>query len=537
MANNNFINSLSLAESGGSSHAKNPRSSATGVGQFINSTWLSLIKKHKPEVAAGKTDEQLLQLRYDPNLSKELMGIYANENAGYLKSKGFAPTEGVLSLAHFAGPSGAAAILANPGQTVRATLGEEAVQANPFLKGKTNADLIEWAEKRVGTKEGKSSGVSRLAQALKQPAIQQEQRSSSLPAKSAPKTYDKQRYQGGNRLIEAGQALANTKNPNWLSALGATGLAAYGSYLKDSEEKSKQAQEQVSLERIQEAAQNAPPIVKALLQSPDPNEKQAGIQALLQASMQPQKDDKWKLSRDGATMFNEVTGETKKNPDAPPSVGLRLTKGEEAIDRKFAEDNVDFRTGGESEILKRLGQLKETKENLDSGDDSITGPVIGMMPDWLSAFVNPEAISNRERVEEVAQSNLREVLGGQFAMKEGEQLIKRAYNPALSEEENSKRVGRLIEQIKRALDAKKAAVEYFHKKGTLKGYKGPVMPSLDEIERAIEGEAVETLATKAPSRPEGKTDRQLLLEARDALANGAPEGAVKKQLEDWGVKF
>jgi hypothetical protein len=103
---------------------------------------------------------------------------------------------------------------------------------------------------------------------------------------------------------------------------------------------------------------------------------------------------------------------------------------------------------------------------------TLSGPIVGNVPDRVSAFINPDAISAREAVEEVVQRSLREILGAQFTEKEGERLIARAYNPKLQESENRLRVGRLLAQVMAAADAKEDAFRYFEQHGTMQGWTG-----------------------------------------------------------------
>lgn len=141
------------AESGGDSNARNPNSSASGVGQFIDSTWLSMLAKHRPDLVDGRSRDELLTLKSDPNLSRDMTAAYAADNAGILTKAGLPVTPGTTYLAHFAGPKGAVGILnADPGTPVDAVLGRAAVAANPFLKGKTASDLAAWADRKMGDK-------------------------------------------------------------------------------------------------------------------------------------------------------------------------------------------------------------------------------------------------------------------------------------------------------------------------------------------------------------------------------------------------
>lgn len=138
-------------ESGGNTNAKNPRSSAAGLGQFIDSTWLKMVRTYRPDVAAGKSAAQIIALKTDPALSRQMTEAYTNENAEYLKNRGVQTTAGNLYLAHFAGPAGAVQVLkADPNASVASVLGQDKVRANPFLAGMTVRDLAAWADKKMG---------------------------------------------------------------------------------------------------------------------------------------------------------------------------------------------------------------------------------------------------------------------------------------------------------------------------------------------------------------------------------------------------
>lgn len=145
------IDQIIRVESGGNPNAKNPLSSATGPGQFLNSTWLSMMSKYRPDLTTGRSREEILSMRTDPALARSMTEAYAAENAGMLTKAGFQPTAGNTYLAHFAGPQGAVNILgANPSTPVANIMGPDAMKANPFLANMTAADLIKWADNKMG---------------------------------------------------------------------------------------------------------------------------------------------------------------------------------------------------------------------------------------------------------------------------------------------------------------------------------------------------------------------------------------------------
>lgn len=146
-----IVDSIISNERGSTPDARNPNSSAMGDGQFLEGTWLETLAKYRPDLTG--TRDQLLAMRADPALSKAMTDAYANQNAGILSSAGLPVTPGSTYLAHFAGPKGAIGILnADPSIPAGAILGERVVQANPFLKDMTAADLRNWADRKMGAK-------------------------------------------------------------------------------------------------------------------------------------------------------------------------------------------------------------------------------------------------------------------------------------------------------------------------------------------------------------------------------------------------
>lgn len=137
-------------ESGGDPNAANPNSSARGAGQFLDSTWLDVARRNRPDLAS-LPDNELLAMRSDPVLSRDMVSAYAAENSSALKDAGFPVTPGNTYLAHFAGPGGARSVLqADPNTPVVSILGEKVAAANPFLRNMTAGDLTAWADKKMG---------------------------------------------------------------------------------------------------------------------------------------------------------------------------------------------------------------------------------------------------------------------------------------------------------------------------------------------------------------------------------------------------
>lgn len=142
-----YADKIISVESGGNATAKNPRSTATGAGQFIESTWMEFINERHPEL---KNNANVLDLRNNPELSREAVQWYGSKNASVLSRNGLPVNDATVYLAHFAGPDGAVKLLQNGNKDVSEVLGNAVVRANPFLKGKTAAEVVMWSARKMG---------------------------------------------------------------------------------------------------------------------------------------------------------------------------------------------------------------------------------------------------------------------------------------------------------------------------------------------------------------------------------------------------
>lgn len=133
-----YLVKTAARESSFNPSAKARTSSATGLFQFIESTWLETMKEAGPKHGLEKYSDQILQtksgkyyvndpqvkreildLRKDPEISSMMAGALTQKNAAYLERKiGREPTDGELYMAHFLGAHGASRLIdatnANP---------------------------------------------------------------------------------------------------------------------------------------------------------------------------------------------------------------------------------------------------------------------------------------------------------------------------------------------------------------------------------------------------------------------------------------
>ena len=132
----NYLLAQAKLESGLDPNARAGNSSASGLYQFLGSTWLDTLKKHGAEHGLGwagnaATDPalraQVMALRHDPQASAMMAAELAGDNQTALSSAlGRTPDPSELYLAHFLGAQGATqflgALASDPGQSAAALL-------------------------------------------------------------------------------------------------------------------------------------------------------------------------------------------------------------------------------------------------------------------------------------------------------------------------------------------------------------------------------------------------------------------------------
>lgn len=159
--------------------AKAGSSSATGLYQFIDSTWLGMMERHgakyglgryadaisvRPEggyeVADPKMRHEILAARLDPRTNALMAGEFAKENAEHLQATvGGKVGATELYLAHFLGAGGAETFLksraAAPGQAA-ADVFPAAARSNPGVfydgatgRGRSLQEVYDWVRNKI----------------------------------------------------------------------------------------------------------------------------------------------------------------------------------------------------------------------------------------------------------------------------------------------------------------------------------------------------------------------------------------------------
>ena len=172
-----------------------------------------------------------------------------------------------------------------------------------------------------------------------------------------------------------------------------------------------------------------------------------------------------------------------------------LTEFQKSMDAQAGKDTAEYiGRGGSAQTARNIKQLTDVEgilQNAIESGEGITGPISGLLSDIpiIGPKFAEKTIKVDEMVKQVVQSDLRTILGGQFAQKEGEGVLLRAINKNLSEEENLRRVQLLISTMTEASKAKEAQAKHVMRFGTLQNYEGPSVDSyLFELEQKFDAQ-------------------------------------------------
>lgn len=173
-----YVDRVARVEGGNDPNAKATTSSAEGLGQFIQQTWLGVLKRNgAPEIAdkivfdekakryttANPDDlKPILDLRRNPGLSRSMIEKYGEENRAALKNAGISADDNSLYLAHFLGAGDATKVLKASSDTpLVGLISQASIDANPgvFGRNQTAGALQAWAARTGGGGNGSAASL------------------------------------------------------------------------------------------------------------------------------------------------------------------------------------------------------------------------------------------------------------------------------------------------------------------------------------------------------------------------------------------
>lgn len=155
-----YANQVAIAESGGKWQVQAPTSSAYGLYQITRGTFIRVARTLRGNERA--TDETLWAQRTHPAMQEAVFNAITRSNRAALARAGIPETNGNLYVLHFAGEAGGTKILRAAGDTpIEQLMSARAIEANPWLKGKTADDIVAWAHRKMGDSPREGPVLSR----------------------------------------------------------------------------------------------------------------------------------------------------------------------------------------------------------------------------------------------------------------------------------------------------------------------------------------------------------------------------------------
>tara|TARA_R110000744_G_C19306034_1_gene556201 strand:- start:275 stop:1420 length:1146 start_codon:yes stop_codon:yes gene_type:complete len=212
-----------------------------------------------------------------------------------------------------------------------------------------------------------------------------------------------------------------------------------------------------------------------------------------------------------------------------PTLNRPLSPIEVSVDNEIAKTFGETVTTGLGAANRNAATIKSVLDRLGSTEEgeALTGPSKGMLGSFGRNVFAPTSQAALNDVSAVVQQSLREILGGQFAQKEGEQLIARAYDISAPPPVNAARLRALYTQLESIAANKAALIDYVEKYGTSAGFSGTtVTPSVDVFYNAMDRAVPQVGPEQGPLLPgQAYTDQEL----EDAMANfNKSKGGVKQ---------
>ena len=202
--------------------------------------------------------------------------------------------------------------------------------------------------------------------------------------------------------------------------------------------------------------------------------------------------------------------------------------------KKLMEENAKFLTES-SNLIGNINSLEDALETLETSPD-ITGILPGLVQnvggDAFLKLVLPQTANAKAQIESVVQESLKSILGAQFTEKEGERILQRVFDPAVSPQENAKRLRTVLNKLKLGFETKRQYFESFTK-GEIPDVNLPTLSDFQNFEgqSANTSQNTSSISEADKTALRAKRPANISIEDFEIMLKNLPKEEVERAIE------
>tara|TARA_R100001440_G_scaffold1525_1_gene4914 strand:- start:41 stop:1123 length:1083 start_codon:yes stop_codon:yes gene_type:complete len=311
-----------------------------------------------------------------------------------------------------------------------------------------------------------------------------------------------------------------------------TGLGAFGGL----QQINQQQKQREGIEALKKQYANNPKILSLLDSNPT-----AVMNAITAQAFAPKVDTSTSLMKNIAFLkeqfpdksIAELIAMTKQ-----PANVVNVNQGETLDNTPFMKDLQKESTkflNESSNLVGNINSLEDALKTLETSPD-ITGVLPGLVQnvggDAFLKLVLPQTANAKAQIESVVQESLKSILGAQFTEKEGERILQRVFDPAVSPQENAKRLKTVLDKLKLGFSTKRRYFEAFSQ-GKVPDVNLPTLSDFEDFESGSANTSQNTSLISDTDKTALRSKRPASISVQDfeIMLKNLPKEDVERAIE------
>jgi len=244
--------------------------------------------------------------------------------------------------------------------------------------------------------------------------------------------------------------------------------------------------------------------------------------------------EKFGIKGDGVFQKNTRTGAITAVGSPKNVFNLGGNVDNKPLLKKVMEENAKFLSES-SNLIGNINSLEDALKTLETSPD-ITGILPGLVQnvggDAFLKLVLPETANAKAQIESVVQESLKSILGAQFTEKEGERILQRVFDPAVSPQENAKRLRTVLGKLKLGFETKRSTFESFME-GKIPDVNLPTLSDFEDFESGSANTSQNTSLISETDKTTLRSKRPSSISEEDfeIMLRNLPKSEVERAIE------